>query len=222
VQKNSFRGPSLQRTILFMIGAAKEGMPSGFGPECADPPLAAGVELAENSRLGSASRNPARHRGIAWSKSTLALGLPEWSGKTASDPVVGPTDQGGQQTQCMDANVAAVNRVSNLNVTSANVTDSFSRNGAWNYDFSVPGATPGSLAPQRYSSSVFNAITGIGPSLHVPAPGGTDPSVYGISGGNFTFTTHIDSAYATWHTPIGAFLHWFIDVRDQGSHRKPC
>jgi hypothetical protein len=71
-----------------MIGAANEEMLSGFGPWYADLPLAAGVELAENSRLGFASRNPALHRGIAWSKSTLALGLPEWSGKTASDHVV--------------------------------------------------------------------------------------------------------------------------------------
>lgn len=38
---------------------------------------------------------------------------------------------------------------------------------------------------------------------------------------SFTFTTHIDSAYATWYTPLGALSHWFIDVRDKGKRRKP-
>ena len=144
-----------------------------------------------------------------------------------------PADSGGQnngassgghpgEAQCMSANIAAVNHVSNLNVASSNVTDAFWRNGAWNYDFSISGASLGSLPAQRYALSVFAAITGIGSSLHVPGPGSADPSVYGLTGGVFSFTTHIDSAYATWHTPIGAFLHWFIDYRDKGAHRKPC
>ena len=59
--------------------------------------------------------------------------------------------------------------------------------------------------------------------LHVPGQGGADPSTYGVdANGNFTFTTHIDSAYSTWHTPIGALIHYFTDVRGQGAHRKPC
>jgi hypothetical protein len=63
-------------------------MNSAFSTAIPDPSLAAIGQLRENSRLGFASRNPALHRGIEWSKSTLALGLPEWSGKTASDHVV--------------------------------------------------------------------------------------------------------------------------------------
>jgi hypothetical protein len=53
---------------------------------------------------------------------------------------------------------------------------------------------------------------------HVPPAGGADPSTYGINPatGNFTFTTHIDTAYATWHTPIGALIHYLVDVRDKG------
>jgi RHS repeat-associated protein len=134
---------------------------------------------------------------------------------------------GGSQQDCLTANIAAVNKVSNLNVSSANVTNSFFRRGAWNYDFSVPGGSTSSLPAGRYPSSIFNAITGIGPSLHVPPNDGgnpnADPSIYGMSSsGAFTFTTHIDSAYATWHTPLGAFLHWFIDVRSKGAHRRPC
>src|SRR5208282_2294226 len=42
----------------------------------------------EKSHRGFAGQNLILHRGIEWSKSTLALGLPEWSGKTASGPVV--------------------------------------------------------------------------------------------------------------------------------------
>ena len=72
-------------------------------------------------------------------------------------------------------------------------------------------------------TSILGRIFGFGSSLHVPGPGGADPSTYGVdANGNFTFTTHIDSAYATWHTPIGALIHFFTDVRGQGAHRKPC
>ena len=63
-------------------------MDSAFSTAIPDSSLAAITQLSENSRLGFASENPALHRGIEWSKSTLALGLPEWSGKTASDHVV--------------------------------------------------------------------------------------------------------------------------------------
>jgi hypothetical protein len=144
-----------------------------------------------------------------------------------SSPSPQNTGNHPKQADCMTANIAAVNQVSNLNVTSSNVEGSFWRNGAWNYNFSAPGASMDSLSVGRYPSSVINAITGIGPSLHVPANSGgnpnADPSIYGMSSsGAFSFTTHIDSAYATWHTPIGALLHWFIDVRDKGAHRPPC
>ncbi|MGB8060514.1 MAG: hypothetical protein WCF26_01290, partial [Candidatus Sulfotelmatobacter sp.] len=45
-----------------------------------------------NSRLAFATKNTALHPAIEWSKSTLALGLPEWSGKTASGPAVAPNN----------------------------------------------------------------------------------------------------------------------------------
>jgi hypothetical protein len=63
-------------------------MNSAFRSAIPDLSLAAIGQLSGNSRLGFANRNPALHRGIEWSKSTLALGLLEWSGKTASGPVV--------------------------------------------------------------------------------------------------------------------------------------
>jgi RHS repeat-associated protein len=63
--------------------AAKEKM---FSPWCADPALAADLfpdetgieareEKGEKSHQGFASKNPAHYQGIAWSKSTTALGL---------------------------------------------------------------------------------------------------------------------------------------------------
>jgi hypothetical protein len=87
---------------------------------------------------------------------------------------------------------------------------------------SVPGGSPSQLPVGRYPPSFLNRVFGIG-SLHVPGPGGADPSTYGVdSNGNFTFTTHIDTAYSTWHTPIGALIHLLVNVRDKAAHRKPC
>ena len=156
------------------------------------------------------------------------LGLPDFLGSLTSSPFenggAGAGNQGGgsSEAQCEVANIRAVNQVSTLNVTALNVTKSLLINGAWNYNFLVAASSTSALLPGRYPSSLFNAITGIGPSLHVPAPGGRDYTIYGLSNGNFMFTTHIDSAYATWHTPIGALIHWIVDVRNNGAHRSGC
>jgi len=63
-------------------------MDSAFRSAIPDLSLAASVQLSENSRLGFATKKTGLHQGIEWSKSTLALGLPEWSGKIASGPAV--------------------------------------------------------------------------------------------------------------------------------------
>ena len=97
----------------------------------------------------------------------------------------------------------------------------FIYNGGLDVNFSVPGGSPSQLPAGRYPSSFLNSFFGIGSSLHVPSPGGPDPSTHGMSDGNFTFTTHIDSAYSTWHTPLD-LIHFFVDVRDNGAHRGPC
>ena len=133
-------------------------------------------------------------------------------------------NNGEPPSTCLAANIAAVNAVSNLNVNMNNVVGQpFIYNGGLDVNFSVPGASPSQLPVGRYPSSLLNRIFGIGSSLHVPGPGGADPSTYGVdSNGNFTLTTHIDTAYSTWHTPIGAIIHFFVDVRDKGAHRGPC
>lgn len=125
---------------------------------------------------------------------------------------------------CLAANILEINSVSKLNVSGKNLVGSpYTFNGGMDFDFSVPGASPSELAAGRYPSSTFNFLTGIGPSLHVTSPGGGDPSTYGIgANGAFNFTTHIDSAYSTWHTPAGALTHWYVDVRSKGAHRGPC
>jgi hypothetical protein len=136
---------------------------------------------------------------------------------------IGPNN-GEPPSTCLAANIAAVNQVSNLNVNMNNVVGQpFIYNGGLDVNFSVPGGSPSQLPVGRYSSTILGRIFGFGSSLHVPGPGGADPSIYGVdANGNFTFTTHIDSAYATWHTPIGALVHFFTDVRDNGAHRGPC
>lgn len=128
-------------------------------------------------------------------------------------------------TTCLAANIAAVNQVSNLNVSSSNVVGApYKFNGGWNVNFSVSGASPSQLPPGRYALSTLGQISGIGHALHVPGSGGADPSTYGTDAttGNFTFTTHIDSAFSTWRTPLGALIHYLVDVRDKGAHRKGC
>jgi RHS repeat-associated protein len=128
------------------------------------------------------------------------------------------------QQYCESKNISAVNQAFGLNVTTTNVTGSFYRNGAWNFNFSINA--PQSSAPVgRYPLSTFTAVTGIGANVHLPTnpgpnpPPNADPSVYGTSSnGNFTFTTHMDSAYSTWYTPIGAAIHGIVDVLLKTNH----
>jgi hypothetical protein len=68
--------------------AAKEKMLSSFAPWCAETCIGASAGESQKPHQGFAAQNPILHRGVAWSKSTLALGLPEWAGKTASGPAV--------------------------------------------------------------------------------------------------------------------------------------
>ena len=147
----------------------------------------------------------------------------------ASDSVTdGPGFVYGDPTPCLMDNIAAVNAVSkpSLNVGLGNVLGTPRLiNGGLNVNFGVPGGNPSALAPGRYGTTLINSFFGLGASLHVPPFSnlpGADPSIYGNSDGVFTFTTHIDSAYSTWHTPLGAVKHALTDVRDHGSHRGPC
>jgi hypothetical protein len=59
-------------------------MLSSFASWCAETCISASEGESQKPHQGFAGQNPVLHRGIEWSKSTLALGLPEWAGKTAS------------------------------------------------------------------------------------------------------------------------------------------
>jgi hypothetical protein len=63
-------------------------MLSSFAPWCAETCIRASERESKKPHQGFAGHNLILHRGVAWSKSTLALGLPEWAGKTASGPAV--------------------------------------------------------------------------------------------------------------------------------------
>jgi len=63
-------------------------MLSSFASWCAETCISASEGESQKPHQGFAGQNPVLHRGIEWSKSTLALGLPEWAGKTASGPAV--------------------------------------------------------------------------------------------------------------------------------------
>ena len=124
---------------------------------------------------------------------------------------------------CIDKNMASVQQVSGMNISPANVINVFTRNGATNVDFEVPGGNPQSLSANRYSPSATSSINGSN-SLHVPAIGnvGGDPTEYGVYNGTFKFTTHFDTAQSGPSHPIGFLIHMRVDVRDSGAHRKPC
>jgi RHS repeat-associated protein len=131
--------------------------------------------------------------------------------------------------QCVATNIAHVNRVSALGVDTSHVLDTFVQGGAINVNFSVPMASPTDLRSTRYlPPGTLGVFTGIGPSLHVPppqkTPGRGNRSSYGMDpvSGNFTFTTHLDTAWAFHPTGIGVFVHWFKDVRGSGAYRRPC
>jgi hypothetical protein len=63
-------------------------MLSSFAPWCAETCISASAGESQKLHQGFAGQNPILHRGVEWSKSTNALGLPEWAGKTASGPAV--------------------------------------------------------------------------------------------------------------------------------------
>jgi len=63
-------------------------MLSSFAPWCAETCISASERESQKPHQGFAGQKPTLHRGVEWSKSTLALGLPEWAGKTVSGPAV--------------------------------------------------------------------------------------------------------------------------------------
>jgi hypothetical protein len=90
------------------------------------------------------------------------------------------------------------------------------RNGAYNFNYVLPG-------------QVANPFAGLnngrfpGSGLHVPNPGGADPTIspwgYGTQNGitGFFFTAHYDSANPT-DDLVGLFIHFINDVLLRRGH----
>jgi RHS repeat-associated protein len=132
-----------------------------------------------------------------------------------------------KQQTCQDAILNAVNNQFGTNFTAADVQSTFTNGGAVNLVINgtgLPASQFNSIQTGRSPNGFLGAVIGYGPSLHIAGPAPLDPSaVFNSSniGGatSVTFTAHIDSAWA--YNPIGALLHYFIDVRGQAT-RNPC
>ena len=139
-------------------------------------------------------------------------------------------------TPCQQKTLNAINKQFGTNGNASNISPSSSPNptfggGQVNTNFSfnsgLTAAQFNAIQPGRYAPSGFwGLLTGYGPSLHVVAgPSSLDPTAMQFAnsnvGGNLSasFTAHIDSAWA--NNPIGAALHWKIDVHGH-STRNPC
>jgi RHS repeat-associated protein len=139
-------------------------------------------------------------------------------------PGGGPT---GPPNPCQATILNAVNNQFGTNFTDANVQSTFNNGGAVNLVINGTGLPPSqfnAIQPGRSPSNFLGAITGYGPSLHITGQAPLDPTaVFNNSndGGatSVTFTAHIDSAWAD--NPIGALLHFFIDVLGSKT-RNPC
>jgi hypothetical protein len=80
----------------------------------------------------------------------------------------------------------------------------------------LAGVSKGRYAPRRHM--FFGVLIGYGPSLHIVSrPNWLDPHALVFS--RTMFTAHLDSAWAD--TPVGLFLHFFLDVL-RPNKRNPC
>lgn len=147
----------------------------------------------------------------------------------------GTANNGTALTTCQTKVLAAVNNQFGTNLTGANVLPTSDPLPAAGGEINVNFAVTGGLSPEQFNaiqpgryapSGIFGFLTGFGPSLHVTSgPSGLDPTAQAFGNSNVggmlsaSFTAHIDSAWA--NNPIGAILHWFIDVLGKNT-RNNC
>ncbi len=158
----------------------------------------------------------------------------------AADDQPKPQQQGRPQvspalTPCQQKVLNAVNKQFGTNGNASDVSPSSNPlpasggevNVNFNFNSGLTATQFNAIQPGRYAPAGFwGWLTGYGPSLHVVAgPSSLDTTAMTFAnsnvGGNLSasFTAHIDSAWA--YNPIGALLHWKIDVRGHAT-RNPC
>ncbi len=148
---------------------------------------------------------------------------PVGTGGAADAPNNGPPNQNA----CTAPILNAVNNNYGTNFDPSNVQSTFTNGGAFNLNINgsgLPASQFNAIQTGRSPNGFWGAIIGYGPSLHITGPAALNPNAVfsnsNIGGAtSVTFTAHIDSAWA--YNPIGALLHYVIDVRGQAT-RNPC
>jgi hypothetical protein len=179
--------------------------------------LAANALLAENSRLGLPTSMQAPHPGIGFRISSTAMDFQFRCSGIVSDPVVAPNKPplSPQAQACENKIQGAVNSALNTNsnylgpTTGPGLSPMGYRNGAYNFNFFAPGVTN----PVAGSNGGSGRFPGSG--LHIPLPGGQDPTImpwgYNAQAGGSYFTAHYDSANPT-DDLVSFFEHIINDV----------
>jgi hypothetical protein len=165
--------------------------------------------------------------------------LPDWSpNANSSTSPNSPLGLVNLVSTCADTILSAMNSATGgQGFTAADVTDNFFWGGAVNIDVTatdLPAAQFNAVQQTRYLPGTFMGdITGAGPSLHLPAgPGNGSPTQDSPNtipfaktnvGGTTTvsISAHIDSALSDAAHPIGAAIHYAVDVAGAAT-RNPC
>lgn len=205
-------------------------MQLGIESQIPDGLLAANALLAETSHQGVPTSTHALHRGFEFAISSTNMSLQFACSESASDPVDEPNNDNTIPSYCKASVLGAVNSQFGTNFANANIQSSFMNGGGANLIITASGlraAQFNGLQTGRYASGFLNAITGVGPSLHIAGYNAVnDPNaIFNNSniGGmtSVTFTAHTDSAFAD--NPFGALLHYILDVSQHGkATRNPC
>jgi hypothetical protein len=179
--------------------------------------LATMTLLSEKPRHGVTSWESALQSGIGFRISSTAMDFQFRCSGIVSGTVVAPNKPplSPQAQACENKIQGAVNSALNTNsnylgpTTGPGLSPMGYRNGAYNFNFFAPGVTN----PVAGSNGGSGRFPGSG--LHIPLPGGQDPTImpwgYNAQAGGSYFTAHYDSANPT-DDLVSFFEHIINDV----------
>ena len=136
---------------------------------------------------------------------------------------IAPTNDNTIPSYCKAAVLGAVNSQFGTNFAKADIQSAFMNGGGANLVITASGLSAAQfngLQTGRYASGFLNAITGVGPSLHIAGYNAVNDKNAIFNNTNIggmtsvTFTAHTDSAFA--NNPFGALLHYILDVSKHG------